>query len=1138
MSIYKRILFLTCGFGILLGCEKSNDQLFNKLDKDKTNISFINEITETKKLNVMQYEYIYNGGGVGIGDFNGDTLPDIYFTGNMVPNKLYLNQGDFKFNDVTSEAGVAGKDAWASGVSIADVNGDGLLDIYVCYSGLGDKEMRSNQLFINQGNNDQNIPTFIDKAKDYGVDAPGTFTTQATFFDYDLDGDLDLFLLNHASKFYSPFFNSEKLRNTRHPYFGNRLYKNENNFFIDISEEAGVHGSGLNFGLGVAISDFNLDGYPDIYVSNDYEEQDFLYINLKNGKFKDSSHQSMGHLSKSSMGNDAADLNNDGLVDLMTLDMIPEDNYRKKILKGPNIDYDRYQLALDSGFHYQQMRNMLHYNRGINEDSIPVFSEIGQYAGVYGTDWSWSVLLADYDNDSRKDLFITNGYLRDFTNMDFVKFHLVEAIKKERFMGRELFDEKGKRENEDLIFELLKKIPITKISNYAFRNEGDFHFENMTVTWGLDDLNISTGSAYADLDLDGDLDLVVTLTNEPPAIYRNETDNKTNNNYVSIRLHGNNQNTFAIGARVWLYTDSSSQLVENFPVRGYQSSVDPVLHFGLGQESVKSIKIIWPNGLVTVDDNPASGALNHYFQKDAARPADLENKPPMTIEPLLKDITTISSIQYAHVENEFVDFKVDPLILKQYSKSGPKMSVGDVNADGLDDLYIGGASGQTDVLFLSQADGSFRKSDQPAFEMNRSCETTGSVFFDADKDGDLDLYAVSGGTDFRMGSKELRDVLYLNNGKGLFTKAMEGIVPVEYSNGSCVTAGDFDNDGDKDLFIGGGPVLGNYPSGSPGGLLINNVANGEFRFTIGTDQINTELREPGILNDARWIDINKDSFLDLIIVGEWIPIRVFMNENGKRLVEKTEQMNLGKTFGLWQCVKEADIDGDGDTDFIVGNMGKNLPFVTSSDQPLKVYAIDYYNNGNITPVICSYIQGKCYPVTSLDEIRNAIPDLSKKFSKYEDYAKATIEDIFPPEILARSKVYQVNTLESVLLINDGSDSFKIEALPQEVQYSAVEGIIFTDVTGDETDDILLTGNFYPLRVEYGPIDASIGTLLIGMSKGQYRAASQKELGVWIRGDVRDAKLLRTKNSPQIVISKNNDKIQVLELSEKLLPGKF
>lgn len=1109
---------------VFFSCKQRQETLFEKMSPSKTGINFINTVTETKEHNVFTYQYYYNGNGVAAGDLNNDGLTDLFITGNQTASKLFLNKGGFRFQDITAEAGVAGTDAWKTGTTIVDINGDGLLDIYVCYSGFGTDEDRANQLFINQGNNKDGIPEFTEQAAAYGIDAIGTYTSQAAFFDYDMDGDLDMFLLNHANEFYSPFFNTRRLRTLRHPQYGNRLYRNDNGHFTDVSADAGIFAGGNNFGLGIAITDINNDGWPDVLVSNDFHEQDYFYLNNKDGSFSEICQRIFSHMSRNTMGLDIADFNNDLLPDVITLDMLPESNYRQKILQGAD-EYDKYNLMVDSGYGHQNNRNMLQLNRGFGPDGLPVFSEIGQLSWVSNTDWSWASLFADFDNDGLKDLFVTNGYLHESTNLDFMRYEVAEAIQDAQRKGLDVSTPEGYAVNMPL-YDLVKKMPSTRISNYMYRNKGNLTFSDETAHWGLDEKGVSSGAIYADLDNDGDLDLVVCNNNDPISVYRNRERETTGNNYLKVKLEGDGKNVFGIGAKVIVSTDSSEQLQEMYPVRGYQSSVDYILNFGLGKQGkIKEIKIIWSADSATVIINPAINTMVIAKKKDA-----IAVNTSLALQPgLFTDVTPAAGIGYVSRENSYVDFKREFLIPYELSKQGPKMAWADVNKDGLDDFYIGGPAGKSGVLYLQTPGGKFIPATAQPWQADAVCEDIGSVFFDANNDGNPDLYVVSGGSEWLMPGPELQDRLYINLGNGNFIKAI-GVLPIEAYSGSCVTAADFDNDGDMDLFIGGGCVPGRYPL-SAGNMILRNDFDKEKREMRFTDITKTfagdNLLKAGMVKDAVWTDIDKDGWKDLVIAGEWMPVMIFHNEKGRNLTDISLQSGLQKTNGWWCKIVPADLNNDGDTDFIIGNMGTNTQFKTNEQEPLTIYVDDFDNNGKLDPIMTWYIQNVSYPFNSRDEMMTQLPVLNKKFLRYADYAKATIDQFFTKEQIEKArKFYIYHTQTSVLINNKGV--FELEALPVETQFSIVNSILYKDYDNDGKEDILLAGNFYPFRVQQGKCDASIGSLLKGDGKGGFVPLDSRQTGLYIKGDVRDMVELKTAKGNVVIISKNNDAVQVIK----------
>ncbi len=1063
--------------------------LFTNIPASESGLTFTNFIQETDSLHIFRYEYLYNGNGVGVGDFDGDGKPDLFFSGNTVAHQLYLNQGNWKFKDITRQAGVQGNGTWGTGVSIVDINADGKLDIYVCHSGKFDAAHLVNELFINEGIVD-GVLHFSEQAKAYGLDLPGTQTTQAAFFDYDRDGDLDVFILNHSNHTFNPLLNTRQLRATPDMRYGNRLLRNERGQFKDVTLAEGILNNPINFGLGVGVSDLNNDGWPDLYTTSDYTEQDGLYINQhKNGThtgFKESIRSSMGHTSKFSMGCDIADFNNDTLPDVVTLDMLPADNHRQKMLKGAD-EYDTYKLLIDSGYVRQQMRNMLQLNQGADQNGILHFSEIGQLAGVSATDWSWSALLADFDNDGWKDLFVSNGYLRDFTDLDFMKYTVAEAKLAQAARGNLNFQ----------TLDLVKQMPSNKLVSYVYKNNHDLTFSDQSAAWGIQTPAVSGASAYADFDGDGDLDLVICHQNEPVSLYRNNADQQ-HHHFLKVKLLGTEGNTQALGARIIIETGAGRQLQTVYPVRGYQASVETTVHFGLGNTSaIDRLTVYWPNGQQTRVIRPDVDQMLVLEQQKASIASPSLAQPPVWFQPL----RMAEVLPYRHRENDFVDFKVEVLIPYQLSRLGPALTKGDVNGDGREDLFLGGAVDQSGELWIQLANGNFSRSGSQPWRADAGSEDVNARFFDVDGDGDLDLYLVSGGNEYEAGSPEYQDRLYLNNGQGQFEKAPKDALPVMRDSKMALAIADLDGDGDLDLFVGGRGKAGSFPLPSLSYILRNDSRPGGLvRFTDVTEAWCPELRKAGMIQSAVWADVNGDQKPDLVLAGDWMPISVFIH-TGKNLQNQTQNRGLAQTKGLWASLQAADIDGDGDLDLVAGNAGHNNPFRPSLQEPMRIVAGDIDGDGIIDPVWTYYVQGKSYPAASRDELLDQVVPLRKKFTRYHQYADATVENIFPKKALESALTVEACELASGVFINE-KGTFRFQPFPTEAQFSRVSTLLLDDWTGDGKTDLLLAGNFAPYRVQHGPCDASYGLILAGDGKGNFQYLPPRQSGLWLGGDVR------------------------------------
>jgi hypothetical protein len=1093
--------------------------LFEKLSANKTHIHFRNDLQYDDHFNIYTYRNFYNGGGVAIGDINNDGLPDLFFTANMLNNRLYLNKGNFQFEDITEKAGIGKIGKWSTGVSMADVNGDGWLDIYVCNSGDIKGDNRQNELYINNGN-----AAFTEKAHEYGLDDKG-LSTHAAFFDYDHDGDLDMFLLNNSFKAIGSFNLQQNERDTRDLAGGDKLYRNDGNRFTDVSAQAGIYGSVIGFGLGVTVGDVNNDGWQDIYVSNDFFERDYLYINQRNGAFKEMLEEQMMSISNASMGADMADINNDGYTDIFVTEMLPEDEARLKT-NTTFENWDKYQLNLQYDYYHQFTRNMLHLNNGAKPAGKQgqqgvTFSEIGRMAGVCATDWSWGALITDLDNDGLKDIFIANGIYQDLTNEDYIQFISNEEFFKKVVSGNAKFKK------------LIDLIPSHPIPNYAYGNNGDLTFTNKAAAWGLDEPGFSNGAAYGDLDNDGDLDLVVNNVNSACFIYRNNSVAlHPENKFLKVILKGEGKNRFGIGARVTVYYNHTMACQEQMPMRGFESTVDNRLNFGLGKTStIDSVVVVWPDGRVnvmkdvqinkTVTVNQQDGVFKVTSYKFPVSGSGEQAITPVTCN--LKPVTN-PGIDFVHKENEFVDFDRDRLIFHMLSTEGPRMAKGDVNKDGREDIYICGAKDQSGALYVQQVNGRFIKSNAAVFEKDKVSEDTDALFFDADGDGDEDLYVCSGGNEFSPNATALIDRLYMNNGKGDFSKSPQVLPSYIFESTSCVRSADYDQDGDLDLLVG--VRLKPFAYGHPcKGYILQN--NGKAIFSDVTEQVAPGLKTAGMITDAQWLDYDKDGKTDLVVAGEYMPVKMYHNEGGK-LKEVSGVAGLDKSNGWWNRLIVADINQDGYPDLVGGNHGLNSRFKASVQKPVRMYVSDFDGSGMIKHVVSCYNGDSAYPMALRHDLVGVLPYLKKKYLKYESYKGQQAEDIFTAAQLDKAVKLEAYEFCSCVFINNRRGGFVRKPLPTAVQLSPMYGIAVADVDGDGKTDLLMGGNFYQSKPEAGIYDASYGVLLKGDGTGRFTAVPAQQSSIQIKGAVRDIITLKAGKKKLMLYACNDSEVKCYE----------
>lgn len=1105
LSVKKYFLYSIL---LLSACRQSANKqpaVFEVLDSSRTGLTFSNKLTPTQSFNMFKYMYFYNGGGIGAGDFNNDGLMDIFMTANQGGNKLYLNKGGLTFKDVTAEANIPQDSAWSTGVSVVDINNDGLLDIYISRVGKYETLHGKNQLLICKGINKNGVSLYTDEAKQYGLDFSG-FSTQAAFFDYDMDGDLDVFLLNHSVHRNGAFAPRKNFAGTYDTLSGDRIYRNEGNTFADVTRQTGINSTAISYGLGVAVADINLDGYPDLYVGNDFHENDYLYINQKNGTFKEEINEHIMHTSQFSMGVDVADVTNDGYPEIISMDMLPSDPYILKRSLGED-EYDLFQYKIGAGYNYQYTRNNLQLNRRNG-----MFSETGLYSGIYATDWSWAPLWMDFDNDGLKDLFISNGIPKRMNEMDYVNF----------ISNREIQDKIAANKLADKDMALINKFPEIKIPNKLFKNNGNLGFSDINNLITNDKPTYSNGAVYADFDNDGDLDILVNNIDEAALIYQNRSNDKKDKAYVEIKLKGPVKNINAVGAKVILFANGGIRTYEKSPVRGFQSSMESPIHIGLDKAKLDSAFLVWPDNTY----QPialAAGKTNLTFTYTKGLPVfnyhQITSYWPMPTTPM-SDITQQVGLNYTHQENAFSEFDREPLIPHMVSTEGPALCVADINHDGLEDVFIGASRDKKTAVFLQQVNGKFSKSSQPVMDADSSYEDVDATWVDVNNDGNIDLVVASGGNEFFGPDPHLQPRIYLGNGKADFIKLDHAFDNI-YLNASCVVPNDINGDGAVDLFIGARSVPAEYGKEPRSYLLLN---DGKGHFKDVTQLYASELLQAGMVTQAVWFDTDKDGDKDLVVCAEWRGIYTYINERGNFI-----KRSLTDKKGWWNFVLPVDIDNDGDIDFVAGNLGLNSRLQASDKEPVKLYYSDFDDNGRKEQVLTYFLGGREFPFANKDELQRQVPGLKKKFLYAEDFAKADLKKIFTAEKLDKAQVSSVDYFSNAILINNGNNQYTTQALPWEAQLSSYRDAIVVDANHDKLPDILMAGNFYQNNIQMGRYDADFGTILLNKGKGSFSVEAIN--GLQLKGEVRHLRKIMINKREAYILARNNETTMVIEFKD-------